>query len=123
MTEDYILSFIYIDKFTIEKGEETISANKHVDSAIKLLVESKISSKSYSEIELKEELLKSYSPETVESVINNSNIDFNLEAYELAEQLFIENSEISKSEVEDILLNSGFTSTQIQYAINQFLEN
>ena len=114
----FILSFIYIDKFTLDKGEEINTAKTSVQSAVELLVVTKVSSKPYSKAELEKELLKDYKPELVESVLNSSNIDFNLQASKLMEKLLLENPEITEIEIEKELLNSGFTLSEAEYATN-----
>lgn len=114
----FILSFIYIDRFTVDKGEDVTTAKTSVQSAIELLIATEILNEPYSRKELEEKLLKDYKLELVENAINNSNINFDLQADRVVEQLLLYNPEITQSEIEKELLESGFTHSEIQYAIN-----
>ena len=95
-----------------------MTAKTSVQSTVELLIATKILNKPYSKQELEEELLRDYKPELVENAINNSNINFELQADRVAEQLMLSNPEITQNEIEIELINLGFTEPEIEYAIN-----
>lgn len=95
-----------------------MTAKTSVQSTVELLIATKILNKPYSKQELEEELLRDYKPELVENAINNSNINFELQAARVAEQLMLSNLEITQNEIEIELVNLGFTEPEIEYAIN-----
>lgn len=95
-----------------------MTAKTSVQSTVELLIATKILNKPYSKQELEEELLRDYKPELVENAINNSNINFELQADRVAEELILSNPEITQNEIEIELVNLGFTEPEIEYAIN-----
>lgn len=95
-----------------------MTAKTSVQSTVELLIATKILNKPYSKQELEEELLRDYKPELVENAINNSNINFELQAARVAEQLMLSNLEITQNEIEIELVDLGFTEPEIEYAIN-----